>query len=604
MVSKIRNTLGWLFGWIKNSDAVAFVGVLLTFLWFDIDWCLSTTFRPMSNPLLYLVNITAALLLTLPWILTKKRWLAVTVIFLLDILFVSNLIYCRTYMTAIPPESYFIAGNMKDFMASAFASLRWSDIGFVVTLISVIAGFICVPDSTAAQVGKRYAVLTCSLAAVSAIYIVCLGGFYNAYSRLTQEWRTYASGVPTYTLAGHIVYKLMENARLSSPSSEELTEVDSWLARHREEYRPVMVPNTKKSVVLVICESLESWPIGLNVGGKEVTPYLNSLVNDTSTFYAPNVLTQVCAGHSIDGQLIYTTGLLPTTNSVFSMKYADRCFPSLNKVLNKDRGAKSILMTIDKPITWNSGTVARQFGYDTIFNHSDWRQEEVMFRFLSDGSFLRQSVEKLKEGNVWKEGEPGMMTFITASGHHPFVLRDELKDPDFDISGYGFPKEVTDYITMTHYVDSQLHVLIDYIASRKDKEDIMVVILGDHAAFGSKRGDYRSSSPEVARMMSPYRFTPMIVLNAPQSGRFEGVIGQADVYPTVLDMLGVQDDNWRGVGISVLDQAHPDVAFSVNPPERLGDSDNVSPDVIDHVKEAWKVSELIITHDLLKKRFE
>lgn len=594
----------WLFGWIIGADAAVFTGVLASFLWFDIDWCIATTFRPMSIPLLYIVNITAALVMILPWMLSRKKWVALAVIFLLDLLFECNLLYCRTYMTAIPPESYFIAGNMKDFMASAFANLRWSDIGFAVILIFTAAGCARTGMVSVSKRKMRYAILTASFAFISAIYIICLGGFYKAYSSLTQEWRTYASGVPTYTIAGHIAYRLMENARLKNPTAAELAEVDSWMDRHRRAYQPVEVTNPKKSVVLLICESLESWPIGLKIDGKEVTPFLNSLVSDSTSFYAPNVLTQVCAGHSIDGQLIYTTGLLPTSNSVFSVKYPDRAFPSLNKVLRRDRDTKSILMTIDKPITWNCGVVNSTFGYDTIFNHHDWRQEEVMFRFLSDGSFLRQAVEKLRPGEVWPEGVPGMMTVITASGHHPFVLRDELKDPDFDISGKGLPKEVEDYITMTHYVDSQLHAVTDYIESRADKDDIMLVILGDHEAFGSKRKDFRASSREVADMMSPNRFTPMIVVNSPVAGRFDGVMGQTDVYPTVLDMLGVADDSWRGVGISVLDSLRPNVAFSAMPPEGIGDLKGTSEDVAGHIKEAQRVSELIITHDLLKDTFE
>lgn len=602
--SDINNAFRWLFGWIRNADAVVLAGILATFLWFVIDWCMATTFRPTGIPLLYIVNVTAALVMMLPWMLTGRKWVAIIVVLLLDILFESNLLYCRTYMTAIPPESYLIAGNMRDFMASAFANVRWSDAGFLVILALTAAGCIRTHISYVRRRKLRYAVLTGCFAGVSAVYIACLGGFYDAYGRLTQEWRTYASGVPTYTIAGHIAYKLMENSRLKAPSEDELAEVSTWLARHRLDYRSATLADPKKSVVLVICESLESWPIGLKIDGKEVTPYLNSLISDSAAFYAPNVLTQVCAGHSIDGQLIYTTGLLPTSNSVFSVKYPDRHFPSLNKTLRRDRNARSILMTIDKPITWNSGTVSRAFGYDSIFNHNDWRQEEVMFRFMSDGSLLRQGVEKLKAGDVWPEGEPGMLTVVTASGHHPFVLRDELKDPTFDISGKDYPKELSDYITMTHYVDSQLHTLVDYIRSRKDSDDIMVVILGDHEAFGSKRKGMRESSPEVASMMNPGRFTPMIVVNSPVGGRFDGVMGQADVYPTVLDMLGVDDDSWRGVGISVLDPSRPNVAFSAMPPEGAGDLNGTSPEVLRHVREAQIVSELIITHDLLEKSFE
>lgn len=596
----IMKILKYLFGWIKGTDAVVCAGVLASFLWFVIDWCLCTTFRPMSIPLLYLVNITATLVVLLPWMLSGKRWMAITAIFVLDILFESNLLYCRTYMTAIPPESYLIAGNMKDFMESAVANMRTSDIGFIVILVTT--GVLSLKTRRIQQNNLllRYVSLTFTFAGFSAIYMACLGGFYKAYDDLTQDWMTYASGVPTYTIAGHIAFKLMENARFKNPNEHELAEVDFWLKKHKEAYQPNKVAEPRKNLVLVICESLESWPIGLMIDGKEVTPYLNSLVNDSSSFFAPNVLTQVCAGHSIDGQLLYTTGLLPTSNTVYSMKYSDRNFPSLNKLLRHDRNTRSILMTTDKPITWNSGEVTRHFGYDTVISRSAWREDEKIYRTISDGSLFRQTVEMLKKGKIWKEGEPTMLTLITFSGHHPYVLPAKLKDTSFDISGKGYPKELADYITMTHYVDSQLPILIDYLKGRDDRDDNLIVIVGDHEALGTKRKDMRASSPEAARMVSPHRFTPFIVLNSPIGGKYNEIMGQVDVFPTVLDMLGVTADTWRGMGVSVLDRSKPGIAFSASPPEVTGNKDSISADVLNHIGKAQKVSEFIIIHDLLK----
>lgn len=604
LTSTISKFFKYIFGWIKGSDAIMAVGYLMTFLWFVIDWCMSTTFRPMSIPLLYPVNITAALVLMLPWMLSRRKWVALTVMLLIDLLFESNLLYCRTYMTAIPPESYLLAGNMKDYTDSAWDNLRWSDIGFVAILLITAIGCVKSKNLSTGNLFKRYASLTAVFAGISSIYIACLGGFYKAYDDLTQEWMTYTSGVPTYTVAGHIAFKLMENAKFTNPDPKELEEADTWLSRHREKYRPQEVAEPRKNLVLVLCESLESWPIGLKIDGKEVTPYLNSLLNDTTTFYAPNVMTQVCAGHSIDGQLIYTTGLLPTSNTVYSMKYPDRHFPSLNKVLRRDRNTKSILMTTDKPITWNMGAVTKQFGYDTIFQYHDWKHDEIIHRNISDRSLFTQSVEKLKDEKVWKEGEPAMVTLVTLSGHHPYELNENLRDPEFNIWGKDYPNEISNYITMTHYVDSQLHILIDYLNSRSDRTDNLIVIVGDHQALGTDRKKLRASSKEVADMVSPYRYTPLIILNSPAGGRYEETLGQADVFPTILDMLGVKNDSWRGVGVSVLDPSKPGVAYSAIPPERLGNAEGVSTDELDHIKKAQKVSELIITHDLLKKQFE
>lgn len=332
----------WLFSWIRGANAWMLIGFLATLIWFDIDWCLSTTFRPFSNPQLYLINFTAALILIAPWMLTRSRTVSLLFLFIIAFILEANLIYCRIYYAAIPPGSYFIAGNMVDYTHSIWPNIRWADLGLIVifTIVWIFSGRY--ESKYDAKSIISYAATTGIFALLSYIYILCLGGFYKAYDSLVQEWMTYTSGVPTYTLGGHIIYKIMEEENLKNPNSSELKAVEDWMRYHKEKYVPNPCVNAKKNIVLIICESLESWPINLDIDGREVTPFLNSVVNDSTTFYAPHVLTQVCNGHSIDGQLIYTTGLLPTTNAVYSMKYPDRIYPSLNKILEKDRGTKSI----------------------------------------------------------------------------------------------------------------------------------------------------------------------------------------------------------------------------------------------------------------------
>lgn len=598
----VNNIFKWVCGWIKGVDAVMLFGIFLTLMWFDVDWCLSTTFRPMSLPQLYLVNFTVSLVLLLPWMLSRNRIVGLALILIIAILSEANLIYCRTYFNAIPPQDYLLAGNMMDFTDSIWPNLRWSDLGFVIILALVTLCSFRLKYSSKREKLKPYLVLTLISALISYVYILCLGGFFKAYDSLVQDFKTYTSGVPTYTIAGHIAYKLMEEGRMKNVDPEELKIFEEWMREHKERYEPVRCVDTRKNVVLLICESLESWPIGLNIDGKEVTPFLNSLVEDSTTFFAPNVMTQVCGGRSIDGQLIYTTGLLPTSNAVYSNKYPERYYPSLNKLLKKDRNAKSILMTTDKPITWNMLAVEKAFGYDTIFHHYSWKQDEMINRKLSDNSFFRQSIEQLRKGELWPEDSPTMLTFITASGHSPFTLNKELRDPEFDISTLGMPKMLEDYITITHYVDSQLKQVVDYIKSRKDYEDTMIVILGDHEGLGVSRSELLHSSEVASEFVGKGRFTPLIIVNAPVAERYEGVMGQVDVFPTIIDMLGIEGEDWRGVGISVLDESRPKVAFSVIPLESEGDTRGYDTEELDHIRTAQRVSELIIVHDLFGKR--
>ncbi len=106
----------------------ALTSSLAMLLWFDIDWCMATTFRAMSDPLLWVNTIAVAILLSLPYIFIRRTWVHITVLMIAYGFLEANIMYCRTYLTAIPPESYFLAGNLTDFTASLIDSIRAFDI--------------------------------------------------------------------------------------------------------------------------------------------------------------------------------------------------------------------------------------------------------------------------------------------------------------------------------------------------------------------------------------------------------------------------------------------------------------------------------------------
>lgn len=105
---------------------------------FDIIWCLQTTFTSFSLPEVYVNSILVALILLLPLMLTGKKWTEYLLLFIVDGLLISNLMYSRTYNSAIPLESYLLAGNLSDFTASVIDSMRLIDILLPLSTIASI----------------------------------------------------------------------------------------------------------------------------------------------------------------------------------------------------------------------------------------------------------------------------------------------------------------------------------------------------------------------------------------------------------------------------------------------------------------------------------
>lgn len=571
-----------------------------TMLWFILDWCMGSTFRSMSMWQLWVNNILASFLLTLPFMLSRKVWVQLVCLSLVDMLLIANLMYCRTYLTGIPFDSYFLVTNLKDFTASVWDSLRWADAGFPVILIAGAVTSSRMPrERFVAGLWPRYLSFVLVLSVVSFIGLQIRGGFYKSYNFLVEHAYMSSCGVPVYTVAGQICYNILDNNNKQNP--EAMRHVADWLNTHNQATETVALNTHRKSLVIILLESFESWLIEADADGKPITPYLNALVQDSTTLYAPNMLTQVDAGRSIDAQLMITAGLLPTIGTVYSNRYPTNCYLTLNKALREKYGTKSLLLTVDQPITWNMGVVSHSFGYDLILDRTAWVTDEKVGNppKLSDGSFFRQSVEKIKSDSLWPAGQPRMLTFVTYSGHNPFRLPEELRDPDFDLRGKGCNETLENYITMAHYTDSQLHTLIEYLRGRPDWNETLVLITGDHEGLAARRSEIINSGAKFSDLVSPEQFTPFILLNSPEAMRYENVLGQVDAYPTLLQMLGLENYRWQGVGESLLSPDKIPAAISSMTGKVVGDTTGINRERIEHWKDARRVSDAIIRNDYL-----
>lgn len=573
----------------------------LTFAVFDIIWCAGTTFRAFSDLGLYVNTIVASLILTLPYVFTRRLWVQAIVLFLLDGLLVSNLMYSRTYYTAIPLESYMLAGNLADFTASVVDSLSLVDLILppLTVAMLVIGRNGLRPSTTIAGIIVRYLTIILIALIISGVTVMSRGGFYNHYDDMAQSCYYSTCGVPIYTVFGHMRYNYLDVTKSISP--ERNAAIARWLADKERLCPYKALPDSvvsPRNLVVILCESLESWVIDKAVEGKEITPFLNSLLTEEATLYASKVLTQVGNGRSIDCQLLFNAGMLPMLNSVYSMKHHDNQYHTLTKALKKKYGSRAYLLTCDKPIVWNQELIARSFGVDTLLDRSSWRNDELVGSpaKLSDGAFMTQSVEKLKAGEIWPEGEPAFVQWVTYSGHNPFRLPENLKRIKFD---NDYPKRMVDYMTMANYTDYALSILIKYLKTRSDYDDTMIVIMGDHEALASGRESILQS-PNARGIVSDGQYTPFIVLNSPIAGRYDEVMGQIDLYPTILNLMHLDDYEWKGMGQSILAPDNIHVAVSPVGNEIVGDTLNVSAQVLNNMIEARTISDAMIASDYFK----
>lgn len=581
--------------WDKTAIIFA-VGIFLTFVAFDVIWCMDTTFASFSFFETYATKIIATLALAGVYALTRCRWAQIVVMALLDVLLVANLMYFRTYYSAIPASSYLEAGNLADFKASVTDSLRWADI--VLPLITIATAVMAFRYKTTKRqpltaVLKWWAAPLAGFALLLTGVNLCKGGFHKSLRSVRQSAYLCSADAPIFSVFGCIWYDITDAAEPITP--EKQAEIERWLASQPKHQPADSVTEKRSNLLIVFAESLESWVLEKKVDGKEITPCLNRLLKEKSTLYAPNVLTQVKGGRSIDAQLMICSGLLPLMSGTYSSLYYDNTFYTLQKAMRGLKHSRSYLLTIDKVSTWNQGAVARSFGTDTIISYHDFKMTEAFgtHKRIGDASLFQQCREKIERGEVWKPGESVYMQFVTYSGHAPFKLPDHLRTITFPAS---IPEKAADYMTTAHYTDKAIGDFVAYLKTLPQYKETIVVIVGDHEGLASYRQEL-VGNPACRGLVSDKQLTPFIVLNSPVGMRYDKFMGQIDIYPTLLNLMQLDAYRWHGLGQSILDPRKQGVAVgSVMNVEGTGSDKEV-----ERLKEAHTVSDYMLRYDWLKR---
>lgn len=580
---------------MKKIDKVTLwfgIAIFLKFLLFDFIWSISTTFASFSTIDFYATKMIVTLILLSPYKLFRLWKTEIAIMLLLDMLLVANLMYFRTYYTAIPLSSYALAGNLASFTGSVYDSFRWYDLFFPLSTIACIPLFQRYKNSSNRPAYACYAGTLSFSILLFAISLMAKGGFKESYESTRQKAYLCASTTSIYSIFGNLYYDLIKQKQELTPQIQQ--EIANWLSR-KPEHRPLAGHiGVRNNCIVILAESLESWVLERKVEEKEITPYLNKLIQDSTTLYAPRVLTQVKGGRSIDAQLMLCGGMLPINSGTYSSLYPDHTYATLQKAMHLEKNSRNYLLTIDKVSTWNQGVIAHSFGTDTIISYLDFKLTEAFgtHKRTGDGSFLAQCRKKIENGEIWEKGENVYMQLVTYSGHAPFKLPEELKEIHFSPA---IPQKMNDYMTTARYTDKAIGKFVEFLKTLPQYGKTLIVITGDHEGLASSRKEL-CEAPGGKGIVSDKTFTPFIVVNSPVGMRYDKVMGQIDMYPTLLNLLQLDDYYWSGLGQSILD---PDKkGFAVSPQMEV-EGENAAPEEISFAQKAYDISDLMIHFDYL-----
>lgn len=518
---------------------------------------LNTRLKP-----LLLDSLVDSLLISLPYFIVPRKWRNLTwpIFVALTLLFETNVVFFR-HFGDIPAMSALKTGDVFNVftITGAISMFRPSDIfnifGSLLMLIAirvVLGRSNSITDTCFPPAARILALI---------ILVMCPILREGAVLRRKYLWYSTATGDSQTTLPffRYCIERRNEISLFSPlnmlrdrgfvhyihtavasyfPSTHTLTPEDhKKIQRYLRSLAPSapISGNANKNLVLIIVESLNTNAITPNA-----TPFLIRSLAERGTLSALTVTEQVDAGGSSDGQFMINTGLLPLRNEALVANYAETSYPSLAKSLNK---SCAVELLAESSKVWNHHITTKSYGYNRIYDNLalDTDKDSVIF---AKAETLLDSLQ-----------QPFFMEITTISMHSPYGV---LQVSD-SIGGIA-DNRIRNYLSATHHFDRALHRFIDRLKTKGIYENTVIAITGDHSAPATYL-------PEEFRCST----VPLIVINAGISRRIEGRANQVDVFPTLLDIMGV-DSRYRGVGRSL-------TADSIPRPTP---------------EEAWRVSELLI----------
>lgn len=295
-----------------------------------------------------------------------------------------------------------------------------------------------------------------------------------------------------------------------------------------------------KNLIVVQLESFQNFVINYEYNGQEVTPNLNALIKDQSLYYN-NYYEHLGLGNTSDAEFATNNGIYPTSYGQSYGLYTENTFRGVPWQL-RDQGYKAMSFHGYKPEFWNRAAAYPAQGFEHFYSEADYKIDEKLGLGISDVSFFKQSVEILKG-----EKQPFYSFMISLSNHHPFQLPKEHQDIKLMAEEEG--TLVGNYLQGIHYTDKAIGVLIEELKANGLYDNSVIVFYGDH--HGLNTSDEASKIVLEKLFGRPVLFDDMLeiplIIHMPGQGvtqTVETIGSQIDFLPTILNILGVKNDNY------------------------------------------------------------
>lgn len=508
------------------------------------------------------------------WLPTRGRIMSLAIIHLmLTFVIYADLIYFRYFQDFISVPVLMQAGQVDSLGESIGTLLHAKDLWLFVDWLLIVPFAVYTLWKGRADLidsfgGRRHTTVWQKAAVRGILSVVIFSiGFSLSIANINEAKRTWAIGlfdsnwwnVSLYNVTGIVgfhgydVYRYAKQHWLNSEvvSAEATAEALRWTEskgdlRKQLEQDPFFGAYKDSNVIMVQAEAFQNFMIGKSIGGLEVTPNMNKLIEESA--YFDQFYQQTSQGRTSDADFLSNCSLQPVANGSVFIQYANHSFNCMPQTL-KEQGYQTTVFHAYEGGFWNRNSMYANMDYDTFYSKKHFTIDEPIGWSLGDQSFFRQSMDVIAE-----QQQPFYSFLITLSSHHPYTIpKDNQKLELGELEG----TIMGDYLQSIHYLDQSLGSLIDRLKKEGLWNNTIFALYGDHDNSIKDWSMFETFLNKPLNELEQQMILKQVpfILHLPDgayAGTHSTVGGQIDITPTIMHLLGISTADQTLIGTPLI----------------------------------------------------
>ena len=478
---------------------------------------------------------------------------------ILSIVLYGNVAFYRFYNDFITLPVLFQTSNFGDLGSSAAAIINWFDFLYFADVI-LLSAFIKFLPALKEQFTIRKDVRRAYFVLALAMLFLNLGLAETERPQLLTrsfDRELLVKNIGTYNYHLYDLYiQSKSSAQRALADGSELVEVNNYVRANQASPNEALFGKyADRNVILVSMESLQSFVINNEMNGEVVTPFLNSLTNDSDTYYFSDFYHQTGLGKTSDSEFIVENSLFGLGRGAVFFTHGENTYNSMAEKLGENGYYTSVMHPNNKSF-WNRDRIYRSFNIDKFYDIESYTvgEGEAVNWGMKDIPFFQQSAALMSE-----MPQPFYTRMITLTNHYPFYLDEEDKYINEYTSNSG---TLNRYFQTVRYMDESIKLFFEDLKQQGLYENSIIILYGDHYGISENHNKAMAmylNKEEITPYDSALLQSVPLFIHIPGSNDGQEITqaaGQVDLRPTILHLLGIDTSKDMQLGANLFSEEH------------------------------------------------